>query len=159
MSTLDQQWANYGQQAIVFVQPAAKNRFYIWEKKTVFTFGKKSREEYFFFGDTCTLHKIQISVPRNSSTGTQPRPCAYVLWLLLSYKNTAELLQKDCMACKPENIYYLCPQRKHLSTPLFWALLSYCSFYIINIVVLTLLSKIRNITNIIFQHTCLKNTI
>ena len=49
MSTLDQQWTNYGQQAIVIVQPAAKNSFYIWEKKTVFTFGKKSREAYFFW--------------------------------------------------------------------------------------------------------------
>lgn len=64
MSTLDQQWANYGQQAIVFVQPAAKNRFYIWEKKTVFTFGKKkSREEYFFLVTHVHYIKFKFQSP------------------------------------------------------------------------------------------------
>ena len=90
---------------------------FIFGRKRQFLHLEKNQEKHTFFGDTCTLHKIQISVPRNSSTGTQPRPCAYVLWLLLSYKNTAELLQKDCMACKPENIFNLAFYRKCLLIP------------------------------------------
>ena len=49
MSTLGQRWANYSLRAVVFVQPAAKSGFYIWEEKIVFTFGKKSREADFFW--------------------------------------------------------------------------------------------------------------
>lgn len=123
MSTLDQQWANYGQQAIVFVQPAAKNSFYIWEKKTVFTFGKKSREAYFFLVTHVHYIKFKFQSPEIvplELSHAHVLTCYGCFWVTRIRLNCCN---KDCMACKPENIYYLCPHRKHLSAPLLLALL------------------------------------
>lgn len=154
MSTLDHQWANYGQQAIVFVQPAAKNRFYIWEKRQFLHLEKIKRR--IFFGITCTLHKNSNFSPWNSSTGTQPRPCAYGYGCLWATRILLNCCKKTVWPANLK-IFTICALKenicqRHCFGP-FWAI---APFYIINIVVLTLLSKVRNIMNIIFQHTCLK---